>query len=156
MNTEPRPDEPAVIETPPTPEEASPLPYMSDAYPAALFSALSLAQGELGSALKSSTNPHYKSSYADLDSVWAAIRSPLSKNGLCVVQSMQPSPGGTRLVSILGHTSGQWIRSEVPVKPEQNKIHAIGSAITYMRRYALMALVGVSPADDDGNEATKR
>lgn len=140
---------------PPAPEEATTepeTPWMS-AECSQLFTALALAQGEIEGALKTGTNDHFKSKYADLEAVWEAIRAPLSRHGLAVIQLMRPTPDGTRLVSVLTHKSGQWVRSEVPVRPEKNSIHAIGSALTYFRRYSLMALVGVSPTDDDGNEA---
>ena len=120
-----------------------------------LFTALALAQGEIRGALRRETNDYYKSKYADLDSVWESIREPLSKNGLCVIQTMQPHNRKLALVTMLGHKSGQWMRSMMPVNPDKGgSIHAVGSAITYLRRYALMAIVGVSPADDDGNAAT--
>lgn len=120
-----------------------------------LFTALSKAQGELQAATKDKTNPFYSSKYADLEAVMAVSRGPLSKHGLCVTQVIRPTERGSVLVTILGHSSGQWIRSETPIKPEKNGIHAIASAITYMRRYAYMSIVGISTEDDDGNNATK-
>lgn len=128
-----------------------------------LFGALAKAQGQLAGAKRGHANDHYGSKYADLEAVWDAIREPLAANGLAVIQSFYRGNKGTVLVSVLGHESGEWIRSEVPVKPDPrfNKktgkyevgVHQIASAITYMRRYALMSLVGVSPTDDDGNAA---
>jgi ERF superfamily len=149
-------------EAPPLPQEAPEvdpgpqLPYMSPTV-GKLFAALSKAQGAMRAAIKGSVNPHYKSKFADLDAVWEAIRGPLSDHGLCVTQVMLPTARGTVLVAILGHESGEWIRSEVPVKPEKPGIHAIASAIQYFRRYTLGPLVGVtSSEDDDGNEAARK
>lgn len=121
-----------------------------------LLEALSKAQGIMEGAKEDSSNPFFKSTYADLTSVWAACRSPLTSNGLSVVQTIQIINGISCLVSILGHISGQWIKSILPIKPAKDDIQALGSAITYCRRYALAALVGVSPADDDGESAMDR
>lgn len=120
-----------------------------------LFGALSVAQGEIQSATRDKKNPFYNSSYADLESVIAVIREPFAKVGLCVVQRGVTTERGTVLETRLGHSSGEWIASVMPIKPEKNGIHAVGSAITYMRRYALMAIAGVAPAYDDGNAAVK-
>lgn len=119
----------------------------------ALFGALAAAQGELTSASKDKANEFYGSKYADLDSVVETIRGPLSRHKLAVIQRMVRTREGTLLETRLGHESGEWIASHVPIKPDKPGIHAIGSAITYMRRYALMAIVGIAPADDDGNQA---
>lgn len=119
-----------------------------------LFAALSLAQGVMHAASKSASNDYYKSKYADLESVMAVIREPFSSHGLSVTQVLRPTSKGTMLITVLGHKSGQWVRSECPIRPEKNTIHAIGSAITYMRRYCLSAIAGVSTADDDGNAAS--
>ena len=123
----------------------------------ALAGALAKAQGEIDTADKSAKNPFFKSSYADLPSVWAACRKQLSKNGLAVVQRMDTSENGMILESVLMHSSGQWISSTYPVNPVKNDPQGLGSAITYARRYALMALVGVvadDASDDDGNAAS--
>lgn len=120
-----------------------------------LLTALAKAQGEICSASKDSNNPFYKSKYADLNSVWNACREPLSKNGLSVIQTINHTEtGDIFLVTMLGHASGQWVKSFIPLKVNQGKgnpLHDLGSCITYLRRYALAALVGVAPDDDDGN-----
>lgn len=121
-----------------------------------LFEALSKAQGEMQGAVKDSSNPFFKSQYADLTSVWEACRNPLIQNGLTISQVLQSVSGQTFLVSILGHSSGQWLKSMIPVNPAKADIQALGSAITYCRRYALAALVGVCPEDDDGEKAMDR
>lgn len=125
-----------------------------------LMLALSKAQGEVMGAIKDSSNPFFKSKYADLNSVWNACRAPLSKNGLAIVQTMNQFEGDMHLVTTLGHSSGQWMKSTLPLKMSSDKvanpIQALGSSITYLRRYALAAMVGVAPdEDDDGNEGGK-
>lgn len=121
-----------------------------------LLEALSKAQAIMEGAMKDSSNPFFKAKYADLSSVWEACRDPLTKNGLSVTQVMQHIDSQSFLVSILGHSSGQWIKSMIPVNPAKPDIQALGSAITYCRRYALAALVGVCPEDDDGEKAMDR
>ena len=121
-----------------------------------LLEALAKAQGIMEGAKEDSSNPFFKSTYADLTSVWAACRAPLSNNGLSVVQTIQLINGNNCLVSILGHISGQWIKSILPIRPAKDDIQSLGSAITYCRRYALAALVGVCPVDDDGESAMDR
>lgn len=120
-----------------------------------LATALAAAQGQMEGAKKDTANPFHKSKYADLASVWEAIRGPLSANGLSVVQLVTEAPAGfVGLTTILLHSSGQQISStfHMPVK-DANNPQAVGSALTYARRYALSALVGVAPEDDDGNFA---
>ena len=122
-----------------------------------LIQALSKAQGSIQSAKKDKTNPFFKSKYADLCSVWDACRQALSDNSLAVVQTTQPIEDGTlMLVTTLGHSSGQWMRSFMPIITEKNKTdpQALGKAITYMKRYSLSAMVGVAPDDDDDGEST--
>lgn len=125
-----------------------------------LMGALAKAQGEMCNAIKDSANPFFKSKYADLSSVWNACRGPLSKNGLAIVQTIQQREGGEVLHTLLGHASGQWISSIMPIKSKSeskgsNDIQQLGSALTYLRRYSLSAIVGIAPDDDDdGNTAT--
>lgn len=120
-----------------------------------LASALSKAQGEMRGAIKDSANPYFKSKYADLASVWEACRVPLTKNGLSVVQTNSGDSSETLTVeTVLLHSSGQWISGSIVGKPVKNDPQAIGSCYTYLRRYALSAMVGVAPEDDDGNEAS--
>lgn len=123
-----------------------------------LATALSKAQGAMKSAAKSKENPFFKSHYADLPAVWEACRDALSKNGLAIVQTPQFEGEATWLETTLVHSSGQWMRSRYPVKPAKNDPQGIGSALTYSRRYALMAMVGVvaDDEDDDGEAAVGR
>jgi ERF superfamily len=121
-----------------------------------LFAALAKAQGEIGGAKKDSTNPHFRSSYADLASVREVTREPLSKNGLAVVQWPRTANGGVEIETILGHSSGQYMTCVLWMPVAKMDAHGVGSAITYGRRYALMAVTGVAPVDDDGNGASDR
>lgn len=122
-----------------------------------LFTALSVAQGKIKSATKDSTNPHFKSSYADLASVWDACRDPLTENGLCVVQLPTVSEGRVNVLTILGHKSGEFIGCNLSLKPMRDDPQGDGSAITYARRYGLSAVAGIAPDDDDdGNEASRK
>lgn len=119
-----------------------------------LMTALSKAQGKIQPALKDKANPFFKSSYADLASVWTACREALSENGLAVVQSVVTYPDkGMNLVTTLGHSSGQWMKSEMPIISQKVDPQSLGSAITYYRRYSLAAMVGVAPEEDDGEAA---
>jgi len=119
-----------------------------------LASALAKAQGEILPAIKDCANPFFKSKYADLNSVWNACRQPLSKNGLSVTQTFDTN-GEMYLITTLMHSSGQWISSKLPVVTVKKDAQEYGKAITYMRRYALSAIVGVAPDDDDdGNSAS--
>lgn len=117
-----------------------------------LMTALAKAQGSMKHASKDNVNPHFKSKYADLASVWEACRGPLSENGLCIVQTLNIIEGQQVLVTTLGHSSGQWIKSQMIV-PLCSRPHEMGSLLTYFRRYSLAAITGVYQDDDDANEA---
>lgn len=121
---------------------------------AALAAALAKAQGEMTGAKKDALNPHFKSRYADLASVWDACREALSKNGLSVVQRIFSDPTGVGVRTMLMHSSGEWMQDELVVPVQQRTAQGMGSAITYARRYALQAMVGVAAEDDDGNDAS--
>jgi hypothetical protein len=121
-----------------------------------IAAAIAKAQGQIKGASKDANNPFFKSKYADLASVWDACRGALSANGLAVIQS--PSADGMRVLvdTLLTHSSGQWIAGTVSVTAKEDTPQAIGSAITYLRRYALQSFVGVAPEDDDGNLASAK
>jgi hypothetical protein len=121
-----------------------------------LATALARAQGEITGALKDSANPFFKSKYSDLASCWDACRSALSKNGLAVSQFPETDGADSFLVTTLLHNSGQWMSSRLVLKSKDDTSQAMGSAITYARRYALCAVVGVAQIDDDGNAASGR
>lgn len=121
-----------------------------------LHAALAKAQAALTPALKDSTNPHFRNKYADLTSVWDACRKPLTDNGLCVTQTFETEDQVLVLVTTLRHIQGGTVLSRLPVvsKDPQNP-QALGSSITYMRRYALASMVGVVADDDDGQSAAR-
>lgn len=107
-------------------------------------------------AKKGSEATYIHSKYADLESVWDAVREPLTTNGLAVLQTNELCENGVIIITTLMHTSGQWIRGKLQIIADKPTPQGYGSAITYGRRYALMAMVGVSPVDDDGEEAMGR
>lgn len=122
-----------------------------------LAAALAKAQAKIRGAVKDSANPFFKSSYADLQSVWDAIREPLAANGLCVIQTTATNAaGGLELITTLAHSSGQWIEGRFPVLPLKNEPQAVGSAVSYSRRYSLAAIAGVYQTDDDAEQAQAR
>lgn len=122
-----------------------------------LLSALAKAQGQISHAKKDKKNPFFKSSYADLSSVWEACREPLASNGLSVIQTVEGNRTDMFLVTWLGHSSGQWIKSKLPMLLQKFDPQSQGSAITYARRYALSAMVGIcADEDDDGEKAMVR
>ena len=121
-----------------------------------LATSLAKAQGSIKGAIKDSSNPFFKSKYADLASVVEAIRSAFAANGLSYIQTVEPSQADeVRVETMILHESGEWISCGVLALPV-SKVDAqgYGSALTYARRYSLSAAVGVAPEDDDGNAAT--
>jgi hypothetical protein len=123
---------------------------------AALAAALSKAQASITGALKDSANPFFKSKYADLASCWDACRKPLTDNGLAVIQTIEAGEGRAVLVTTLCHASGEWIKSYCPILTKDDSPQALGSAITYSRRYALAAMCGLAQIDDDAEAAQGR
>jgi hypothetical protein len=123
---------------------------------AALAAALSKAQADITGALKDSSNPFFKSKYADLASCWDACRKQLAANGLCVIQTTGMTDAGLVLITTLAHSSGEWMRGVLPVVTKDNGPQAQGSGITYARRYALAAIVGLAQIDDDAEAAQAR
>lgn len=119
-----------------------------------LFSALAKAQDQMDTAGLTSSNPFFKTKYADLAEIVKASRPALTKNGLSVSQPILPDAEGKMyLHTILGHSSGQSIESRMPITPAKADIQALGGYISYLRRYCYAALVGVivcDETDDDG------
>ena len=116
--------------------------------------ALNKAQADFMVAKKDAKNPFFKSKYATLNAVYEAVAEALLKNGLSVIQPIVGDAVETTLV----HTSGQFITSSCPIVcAKQNDPQAMGSAITYARRYSLASLLGVmTDEDDDGEKAMSR
>ena len=123
---------------------------------AALAAALCETQFEMEGAKKDNVNPHFKSRYADLASVWNAAKAALHKHGLAIVQAPEPYETGIQLRTVLLHKSGEWIDSTIAIPAQQQSAQGFGSAMSYARRYALAAMIGiVADEDDDGNAASQ-
>lgn len=122
----------------------------------ALAKALRQAQAQMGTAVKDSTNPHFKSKYADLASCLEACRKPLTDNGLSVIQPVSADGASVTVTTRLLHESGEFIEDGLTITAVQNTPQGIGSAITYGRRYGLCAMIGLAADDDDGNAASQR
>ena len=113
------------------------------------------AQAEFEVLSKSSNNPFFNSKYIALPDLVQAVNPTLSKHGLGISQLVSNIDGQSALTTILFHTSGQYISSTTPLHLSKNDPQAHGSAITYMRRYAYMSILGlVADEDDDGNAAS--
>lgn len=120
-----------------------------------LAAALALAQGTIDDAIADAENPHYRSTYADLASIRAAIRLPFNQNGLSLSQWPTTIDGKPALTTRLMHKSGQWMEDTAQLIIEKPTMQGFGSAITYMRRYSASAIAGLAENDDDGNDAEK-
>ena len=121
-----------------------------------LAEALAKAQAEMEPATKDANNPFFKSQYASLASCWQACRGPLTKHGLAIIQTTEPDNGNVTVISILTHSSGQWVKGKLSVKPPKTDSQALGSCLSYLRRYSLSALVGLSTQDDDAESTMSR
>lgn len=142
------------------------LPDGPTSVPPNLATALCNMQMTELSAVADSNNPFHNAKYADLSSVWAAIRKPLTSNGLAILQTTQPYPRGITVITTLMHISGESVSTSISAevaasKPDKNgqvkpNIQGLGSTITYLRRYSLAAMVGVASVDDDGESAMGR
>jgi hypothetical protein len=122
-----------------------------------LFSAMALAFPKIEGAIKDCNNPYFKSKYADLSSVVAAIKPALGEHGLCFVQHVHSTPNFASVETVILHSSGESMSCGITSVPI-GKLDAqgYGSALTYARRYSLSAAFGVAPEDDDGNLACKK
>lgn len=119
-----------------------------------LYAALAAAQMEMGRALKDSTNPAFKSKYADLASVCDACMPALNKHGIAVLQPVFDDESGRYVKTIFVHgDSGEQTECRVPLIVGKQDMQGYGSAVTYGRRYGLMGMAGIAPEDDDGNAA---
>jgi ERF superfamily len=132
-----------------------------------LAEALAKAQGKIKGAPMSSENPFYSSRYANLESVWEACRTPLSDNGLSIVQGGSVHDNNVYVTTIMIHASGQWMRSEInlPIVVFKDRdtggdkattAQVIGSLVSYGRRYGLAAMVGIYQSDDDAETGEGR
>lgn len=117
--------------------------------------AMNLAQPAIKAAIKDSNNPFFKSKYADLQNVWDACKEAIHSHGLAVMQLPSHVDGEPALETILTHSSGQWISGVYPLNPTKKDPQGVGAAITYARRYALAALIGVVYDEDDDGEVAQ-
>jgi hypothetical protein len=122
-----------------------------------ISTALVKAQKEFGPALKTSTNPHFRSRYADLSACVEAVIDALNNNGIALIQKSHSCDNGVIVETVFIHESGETLDCGVlHVPASKQDPQGYGSALTYARRYSLMAACGIAPEDDDGNAASKR
>jgi len=122
-----------------------------------LAEALVKAQKAMGAAAKDSKNPFFKSKYADLNSIIDAGLPALHDNGISVLQAQANDANGLYVETILLHSSGEWISSMTPIiVAKDNDPQAMGSAISYARRYGLQSFLTLKAEDDDGESAMAR
>jgi hypothetical protein len=121
-----------------------------------IASALVKAQKAFGPALKTATNPHFKSRYADLAACVEAVIEGLNSAGIALVQRTSLDDNGVTVETVFVHESGEMLEcGKLHVPASKNDPQGYGSALTYARRYSLMAACGIAPEDDDGNAGSK-
>lgn len=118
-----------------------------------LFKALAAAQGEVENASKSSSNPHFKSKYADLAEVLNTVRPVFAKHGLGLLQSTEFNGELVSVTTTITHELGGYVSSTASCVPSKTDGQGIGSATTYLRRYSLASMTGVAQEDDDGQSS---
>jgi len=122
-----------------------------------IATALVKAQKAFGPALKSSTNPHFKSRYADLSACVEAVIEGLNEAGIALIQRTSEDMNGVTVETVFIHESGEMLEcGKLHVPASKQDPQGYGSALTYARRYSLMAACGIAPEDDDGNAATRK
>jgi len=122
-----------------------------------IATALVKAQKAFGPALKTATNPHFKSRYADLSACVEAVMDGLNDNGIALVQQLHEAEHGVTVETVFIHESGEIINcGKLFVPATKQDAQGFGSALTYARRYSLMAACGIAPEDDDGNAASRK
>lgn len=122
-----------------------------------IATALVKAQKAFGKALKTSTNPHFRSKYADLSACVAAVIDALNDNGIALMQQFHECDKGVIVETLFIHESGEQLSGgKLFVPAIKFDAQGIGSCATYARRYSLLAATGLAPEDDDGNEASRR
>ena len=120
--------------------------------------ALAKAQSGMTMIECNSSNPFFNSKYASLSAVLEVALPKLNENGIALVQGNRWDnvDNGFYITSMLIHSSGEWIKSEIRMPISKKDAHGIGAATTYGRRYLLSSMVGVAQADDDGNGAIQQ
>jgi hypothetical protein len=121
-----------------------------------IYAALALAQAQTAPAVKDSTNPAFRSKYADLTAHMDAIRPAAKAAQIAVLQDLTSSDVGVSVVTRLAHASGQWVEfGPLFIPANKHDAQGFGSAASYARRYALSAAWGTVADDDDGNAAVQ-
>lgn len=121
-----------------------------------IATALVKAQRDFAPALKTSTNPHFRSRYADLAACVEAVIDALNANGIAMIQRTHDSDNGVAVETLFVHESGETITGGIlHVPAAKHDPQGYGSALTYARRYSLMAACGIAPEDDDANAAQR-
>jgi hypothetical protein len=121
-----------------------------------IASAFVKAKKEFAPALKTSVNPHFKSKYADLAACVEAVDEAFLNNGIAMYQETFEDASGVTVETVLLHESGETLRcGKLHVPAGKQDPQGYGSALSYARRYSLMAACGIAPEDDDGNAASK-
>jgi hypothetical protein len=122
-----------------------------------IATALVKAQKEFGPALKTATNPHFRSKYADLASCVEAVMDALNNNGIYLLQKTHDQQNGIMVETVFVHESGEMLNcGNLYFPASKNDAQGFMSALTYARRGSLMAACGIAPEDDDGNAATRK
>ena len=132
-----------------------------------LWEALLAAKQEMAPVTKNATNPHFRSKFADLAHIMDIVEPVLAKHGLLIMHVTEADStagndgvrvAGNKLGTVLAlaptgevQTSDIWLQPSKPNDPQ-----ALGACITYLRRYSVLAMLGIAPEDDDGNEASGR
>lgn len=118
-----------------------------------LFTALSIAQGEIENATKGSLNPHFKSKYADLAEILNTVRPVFSKHGLSVMQSTEFDGSMVSVTTVIAVKTGGYVTSTASCVPAKSDAQGVGSSTTYLRRYSMASMSGIAQEDDDGQSS---
>lgn len=119
-----------------------------------IAAALVKAQQAFGPALKTASNPHFQKKYADLSACVEAVIDALNQNGIALLQQTHECESGVMVETVFLHESGEtYSAGKLHVPASKHDAQGYGSALTYARRYSLMAACGIAPEDDDGNAA---
>lgn len=122
----------------------------------AIAAAFVKAKRSFGPALKDKTNPAFRSKYADLGACIDAVEEALLANGIAFIQETSEDSTGVTVETVFVHESGEMLRcGKLHVPAAKQDPQGYGSALTYARRYSLMASCGIAPEDDDGNAGTR-
>ncbi len=124
---------------------------------AKIAEAVSKMQSQIKRSELDGENPYYNSKYSTLSAVWDACRTPLTDNGLSIIQTAVSPPAVEDWISIettLMHESGEWVSGIMSAKLAKFDPQTVGSCVTYLRRYSLAAICGISPDEDDDGNAT--